>query len=823
MRRTRCGNRERIGWSLSGAGVLIVALLPVYPAHAQQIHVLEPVPIQQVQVTDAFWAPKLELWSEKTVCDVFDKFEKSGAFRNFDRVAGVETGAHEGPPWFDGLIYETIRGASDFLASHPNKALEARLDGYIQRIAAAAAKDPNGYIMTFTQLDRPHQRWGLNGGDIVWQHETYDAGALMEAAVHHVRATGKTTLLETAVRFANHMCDVLGPASKHRVIPGHSLAEEAFVELYELLRQTPSLKSRLTVPVDEERYLALARYWIDDRGHDRPQGTRRLGTYSQDHLPLQEQNTIEGHAVRATLFWTGVSAAARHAHQQDYVLPACRAWDNMVGRRLHITGGVGTHADQERFGADYDLPNSAYLETCGAVGAGFFHRNMNLLLGDARYVDELERALYNNVLNGVSLEGNSYYYENPLTHTGRPRWEWHGCPCCPPMFLKIVAALPGYIYAHDDEGIYVNLFVGSKAKLNWGGTQVALTQTTAYPWQGQVSIAVDPEQPTAFTVYVRVPGWAQGQENPLRLYRSDPPFSGDSTLADIKVNGKSANDFKLVRGYAAIHRLWRKGDTISLELPMSVRRVYAHPSVQADLGRVVLASGPLVYCLEGIDNLRQTSYYLPPDSELSLVHKPKLLGGVNVIQGQALRRQEGQACEPVRLTAIPFYCQSNRGPGARIDTWIAEKEDLALSLGLAADFTPRCSHCFDRDTVLALNDGMSPANSNDHSIPRHTWWDHKGGTEWVQYDFDRPRRVRAVSVYWWDDRPAGGECAAPKSWRVLYANDGRWNEVRHAAPAGVEPDRFNEVAFDEVETTGLRIEAQLQAEYSGGILEWKVK
>ena len=190
MRITRCWNRERIGWSLSGAGALIVALLLVYPAHAQQTHVLEPVSIQQVQVTDAFWAPKLELWSEKTVCDVFDKFEKSGAFRNFDRVAGVEKGAHEGPPWFDGLIYETIRGASDFLASHPNEALEARLDGYIQRIAAAAAKDPNGYIMTFTQLDRPHQRWGLNGGDIVWQHETYDAGALMEAAVHHVRATG---------------------------------------------------------------------------------------------------------------------------------------------------------------------------------------------------------------------------------------------------------------------------------------------------------------------------------------------------------------------------------------------------------------------------------------------------------------------------------------------------------------------------------------------------------------------------------------------------------------------------------------------------------
>jgi len=805
--------------SLNLVGVLIVVLLHVVTVRAEDVHVLEAVPIRDVHVTDAFWAPRLKLWSMTTVNDVFDKFERDGAFRNFDRVAGITEGGHDGPPWYDGLVYETIRGASDFLISNPDKDLEARLDRYIQRIAAAAARDPSGYIMTFTQLDRPGQRWGLNGGNIVWQHETYDAGALMEAAVHHFRATGKTSLLDVAVKFANHMCDVIGPAPKRRVIPGHSLAEEAFVELYELFREMPSLKARLIVPVEEDRYLSLARYWIEDRGRDRPQGTGPLGAYSQDHLPVLEQTAIEGHAVRATLFWTGVCAVARHARQQDFTTAAGPVWDNMVGKRLHITGGVGTHREQERFGADYDLPNDAYLETCAAVGAGFFHRNMNLLLGHAKYIDELERALYNNVLNGVSLAGDRYYYENPLARAGRPRWEWHGCPCCPPMFLKIMSAVPGYIYARDSEGVYVNLFIGSAVELEWRETKVTLTQTTGYPWEGRVSIAVDPATPAAFTVYVRVPGWAQGQENPFGLYRSNL----SPAPVEVKVNGESVRDPHMVRGYAAIQRLWKKGDTVTLDLPMQARRVYAHPQVKADRGRVVLASGPLVYCLEEIDNPRQTSYYLDPDSELSIAYRPDLLGGMNIIHGEAFRRQNEGAAGTTRLMAIPFYGQDNRDPSSRIDVWIAEKEELAAALGMTSGFAACCSHCFDRDTVGALNDSVEPSSSNDHSIPRHTWWDHKGGTEWVQYDFDKPRRVSSVAVYWWDDRPAGGGCAVPQSWCLLYSREGRWEPVKGDVRYGTEKDRFNETAFDAVETTSLRIEAELRQGCSGGILEWKVE
>jgi DUF1680 family protein len=783
------------------------------------LHPLEPVPLEAVQIEDPFWSPKLSVWRRATINDAFDKFEKAGAFRNFDRVAQGIQEEHEGPPWFDGLIYETMRAASDFIASQPDPALEKRLDGYIARIGAAAAKDPNGYVMTFTQLDRPDQRWGLNGGSIVWQHEIYDAGAMTEAATHHARATGKTRLLEIAVKLANYMCDTLGPAPKKRVIPGHALPEEAFVGLYELFHENPALRSRLSVSVDEDRYLALAKYWIEDRGHDRPGGTEDIKAYSQDHLPMLEQTTIEGHAVRATLCWAGVSAAARYCHQQTYTDAAARVWDNMTGKCMYITGGVGAHQEEERFGSDYDLPNHGYLETCAAVGAGFFHRNMNLLLGQARYADELERVLYNNILNGVSLEGTHYYYQNPLAHSGRARWAWHSCPCCPPMFLKIVSALPGYIYATDGEGLYVNLFIGSHAKLNVGTTAITVSQKTEYPWDGAISVDVNPEEPATFTVFVRVPGWARGEENPFGLYESDLT----APKVTLKVNGETRSDLDLVRGYAAIERTWTTGDTITMELPMTVRRIHAHPAVEADRGRVALASGPLIYCLEETDNPQQLTYYLQEDSTLSLVRKPDLFDGVNIIRGQARERGAEGTSKQTPFTAIPYYCQDNRGEAARVDVWIPEQEELAAVAGLASKFTASASHCYSQDTVKALNDGVLPDDSNDHSIPRHTWWEHKGGTEWVQYDFDEPRSVSSVAVYWWDDRPAGGGCAVPRSWRLLYRDSGQWKPVEPDRDHDVTKDRFNEVRFSPVETTSLRLEVKLRRRYSAGILEWQVR
>ena len=307
-----------------------------------------------------------------------------------------------------------IRGCADFLAAQRDPALEAQLDGYIDRIAAAAAKDPDGYLNTYTQLKEPTHRWGLNGGNDNWQHDVYNAGCMIEAGVHYYRATGKTRLLQVATRLANHMCDVIGPPPRKNVIPGHSLAEEALVRLYELYHEQPQIKEQFPFSIDEERYLALAEFFIEARGHW--EGRTSFGAYGQDDRPVFEQTEIEGHAVRATLMCAGVAALARVRQRTEYCQAAQRLWENMATRKIYITGGSGATAEGEAFAQDYVLPNTGYLETCAAVGSAFFSRNMNLAFGEARYVDELERELYNAALAGISLAGNAYSYVNPLEY-----------------------------------------------------------------------------------------------------------------------------------------------------------------------------------------------------------------------------------------------------------------------------------------------------------------------------------------------------------------------------------------------------------------------
>lgn len=637
---------------------------------------VSPVPVGQVEITDTFWAPKHDVWRNTTIPDCFAKFDKVGAFTNYDRVRDGLTGKHGGPPWYDGLIYEMIRAAADYLAAKPDPALEAQLDGYIERIAAAAAKDPDGYIETFTQLMEPDHRWGLNGGFERIQHDLYNAGALMEAGTHYFEATGKTRLLNVAVRMANLMFRTMGPAPKRNIVPSHPLGEEAAVHMYCLFRDHPELKAQMDVPVAEEDFLKLAEFWMEARGHhcgrpawgtmsdadcekfirekqygdDRPS----WGAYAQDHKPLLEQETIEGHAVRATLLCAGLAAAARADSREDYAQAAQRLWTNMTSHKMHITGGVGAFATDEKFGPDYVLPNDAYLETCAAVGAGFFHENMFLLFQEGKYVDELERVLYNGALSGVSLQGNSYFYENPLEATNRKRWDWHGCPCCPPMFLKIMAAMPGYIYAADDSGLYVNLFVGSRAATSVRGKELVLTQTTRYPWDGKVEIAIESGEPVEFDLRVRVPGWSEA----FAFQINDTPF----------------NEVVTDRGYAVLKRVWTDGDRVTFEIPMAARLTYAHPNVAANRGRAALMRGPIVYCVESTgDATPVKSLFLDPGAELTAAYQADLLGGVAVITGRGLTLDQwpdgvlyrGKTPEamPAAFTAIPFYTNSNREPG----------------------------------------------------------------------------------------------------------------------------------------------------------------
>jgi DUF1680 family protein len=650
---------------------------------------LRPVPIQQVTINDAFWAPKRDVWQRVTINDAFTKFEndRGGALNNFDRVRDGAKGKHAGPPWYDGLIYEMIRGSSDFLAANPDPQLDKRLDGYIARIAAAAAKDPNGYVNTYTQLDEPGHEWGLHGGFQLWQHEVYNAGALVEAGVHHYRATGKPSLLNAAVKFANYMTQLMGPPPRKNIVPAHPLPEEALVSLYVLFQQEPRLKSKIAWPVDETAYLRLAEFWIENRGvnvglpdwtswdqkkaeewvraEKYGEGRPSWGAYASDDGPVLEQSTIKGHAVRASLLWTGVAAAAAENGRDDYRGAAERIWTNLVERRMHITGGTGAFAKDEAFGVDYQLPNDAYLETCAAVAAGFFHRNMGLLEGHAKYFDELERVLYNGALSGVSIKGDTYFYENPLTAgKGRDRWRWHTCPCCPPMFLKMMGAMPGYIYATDSSGLYINLFVGSRATAGVAGKNVLITQSTRYPWDGSVKIALEPESAAEFALYVRVPGWSRS--------------------VDVKVNGEAVSEWSKVRGYAMLRRAWKKGDTVEVAFPMPVERVRAHPLVENNAGRVALMRGPIVYALESVDQTEPVRFLsIRPDAQFAVEFRPELFGGAAVITGTAQSQSSVwsdllytpfdrlPSPRSTAFTAIPYYGNTNRGP-VDLLVWVPE-------------------------------------------------------------------------------------------------------------------------------------------------------
>ena len=653
--------------------------MPGGGAAAQESNQLTPVPIQSVTIEDSFWSPKRKVWEEVTIPDCLSKFEddRGGAFNNFDRVRDGKSDGHAGPPWYDGLIYEMIRGSADFLSAKPDPVLEKRLDGYIARIAAAQGRDPDGYLNTYTELQHPNQRWGLNGGNDGYQHEMYNVGALCEGAVHYYAATRKTALLKVAVKLANYTYDQVGPAPKFELVPNHAIAEEAFANLCLFFRQHPELKRQMPVPVDERRYLELAQYWVEARGHPR-KDQPSYGAYNQDHQPVFEQKTIEGHAVRAALLCAGVSALAGINGRDDYREAAIRLWNDMTGKKMYITGGIGATAADEAFGKDYFLPNDGYLETCGAVGAGFFARNLNLLTGDARYVDVLERELYNGVLVGVSLEGTSYTYVNPLeAPRGNSRWSWNGCPCCPPMFLELMGAMPGYIYAQDKTGIYVNLFVGSKAQIQLAGQKVVLKQTTDYPWQGEVKIAVEPAKASEFDFHIRIPGWCQGPSSADNLYQ--PANRLPEGGARLELNGKTVEKLELVRGYATLHRRWKAGDVVQLTLDMPVQQMKANTDVEVDKGRIALMRGPLVYCSEGTDNGGAVqNLVIPPGTEFTPQYKSNLLGGITVLHASATAVFRTPANEvistPFKVTATPYYANANRGT-CPMRVWMPERQE----------------------------------------------------------------------------------------------------------------------------------------------------
>ena len=818
-----------IGWA-----AVVMAALAMFggrvPAMSsgKAIHVLKPVPGRDVVIDDSFWSPRLALWRGTTVDDCFDKFEKVGAFANFDRVANGERDGFTGLPFWDGLAYETITGASDFVGCHRDPKIEARVDAFVERIVAASMKDPDGYVNTYTSLKDNHYRWGVGPAsevfeDDVHRHDVYNAGCLIEAGAHYYQATGKTDLLAVGTRMANLMCRDIGPSPRGNVVPGHAIAEEALVELCELYRRHPEIRSltltsagqTVSVPVTPDEYLKLAWFFIEQRGNHA--GRKDYGAYDQDDRPVLQQSTMEGHAVRSALLAGGVTEAAMVSGRSEYLEQMQAWWSNMVEKRMYVTGGLGAIGTYEGFGSDYELPNDGYAETCANIAGAFFSRNLNQATGDAHYFDVVERELYNGALSHIGLDGRSYFYQNPLSAVGRRREDWAGCPCCPPMFLKLMGGLPGDIYATDGlgtyppapnnegAGIYVNLFVGSQANVTVNGVRTVVRQSTKYPWHGAVTLHVSPERPALFRVGIRVPDWCDGMT--------------------FHVDGKPVTA-TIANHYALIERIWIKGDVVEIDMPMPVRKVKADLRVAADVGRVALMRGPIVYALEGVDNGGDTaSLVVPASTKFAVDFDSHLLDGVTVLRGDGRRVVEeagGSREVPASLVAIPFYANSNRAPTS-MDVWIADEAKAARGWTVAGSAVPTASRCNTSDTVSAMNDFKEPKSSDDESIPRFTWWDHRGTPEWVQYDFASPLEVAGVDVYWWDEARIGRDCRVPQSWHVEYRTaDGQWLRVNHSSTCGVDIDRYNRVTFDRVKTTALRLVVQLQPNFSGGILEWRV-
>ena len=606
---------------------------------------VSPVPFTEVKVAeDSFWGRRLEASRKVTIPLAFSKCEETGRYDNFVRAAHPDSTYEVGGFSFDDTdVYKTIEGASYTLQTYPDERLEAYIDSVLTLVAAA--QEPDGYLNTARQMNPRHpHRWV---GPERWSqverlsHEFYNLGHMIDGAVAHWQATGKRNFLDIAIRYADCVCREIGDGDGQVArVPGHQIAEMALARLY--------------LATGDRKYLDQARYFLDRRGY-----TEVRQEYSQSHLPVMEQSEAVGHAVRAEYMYSGIADVAALTGDADYIAAIDRIWDNIVSKKLYLTGGVGSRYAGEAFGNDYELPNlTSYCETCAAIGNVYTASRMFLLHGDASYYDVLERTLYNGLISGVSLDGGAFFYPNPLESDGsHQRQPWFGCACCPSNICRFIPSVPGYIYAADSNGIYVNLYMPNTVTHSLGGREVTLRQETSYPWSGDVRVRVIGNKAGRFTLKLRIPGWARGEVVPGDLYSF---ADGKSSSWSVSVNGEEVES-ALENGYFCIDRKWRKGDEVSLHLEMEPRFVRANDAVEADRGRLAVERGPLVYCAEWPDNSGDvTLAEVSSGDALDVEHREDLLQGLDVIR-------DGD------LTLIPYYAWNHRGPG-KMEVWIKEKK-----------------------------------------------------------------------------------------------------------------------------------------------------
>ncbi|MCU0461582.1 MAG: glycoside hydrolase family 127 protein [Bacteroidales bacterium] len=772
---------------------------------------IKPVPFTSVRLTDNFWAPRIKKNATVTIPIAFSYCESTGRVRNFEIAGKLDTGTFTGIyPFDDSDVFKIIEGASFSLQTFSDPKLDAYLDTLIFKIGAAQEDD--GYLYTNRTIAEMHDGKGLHEWaspnrwerDSVLSHELYNLGHLYEAAAAHYQATGKRTLLDIALKSANLVDKDFG-WDRVKVYPGHQVIEMGLVKLY-----------RVT---GERKYLDLAKFFLDIRENG--------STYNQAHKKVVDQTEAVGHSVRATYMYSGMADIAAIEKDEVFLNAITKIWEDLVFRKIYITGGIGATGGNEGFAEPWFLPNmSAYCETCASIGDIFLNHRLFLLHGETKYIDILEKTLYNSALSGVSLSADRFFYQNPLESNGQhDRQAWFGCACCPSNVARFVPAIPGYIYAVTDEDLYVNLFISNDAEIMMGHRKVRVTQKTDFPWNGYVEISVFPEKAGKFSLKIRIPGWALNEAIPGGLYKFDD--QSDQTY-NIKVNGEIVKT-EIENGYLEIERKWEKGDKVEVDFPMPVRKVIADERIKADIGKVAIQRGPLIYCAEWPDNNTGNvlNLVIDRDAEMSTEYVDKLLEGTQIIRttGWQTKKTLSGTIEKLpseKLTLIPYALWNNRGPGQMM-VWIPFMTGNAHPLPaptIANRSMIRASKM--TRSISAINDQEEPANSNDHSISYYHWWPDRDQWEWIQYDFDKPETVSKTRIYWFDDGPDGG-CRIPDEWEILYLSGNVWKPVKAKTKYTITRDGWDSVQFVPVKTSALKIKVKLNRDFSSGLFEWIVE
>ncbi|SNR80833.1 glycoside hydrolase family 127 protein [Hymenobacter mucosus] len=636
---------------------------------------IRAVPFTQVKLTDTFWLPRLKTNTDVTIPASFQRCEATNRVKNFEMAAAKQGKFATTFPFDDTDIYKTIEGASYSMSLYPDEKLGAYVDALVAKVGAA--QEPDGYLYTARTIDPAHPHpWA---GPERWEkerelsHELYNSGHLYEAAVAHYQATGKKTLLNIALKNADLVCAVFGPG-KRRVAPGHEIVEMGLVKLY-----------RVT---GKPEYLSTAKFFLEARGHykgydPQSQDAWKNGSYWQDDKPVADQREAVGHAVRAEYLYSAMADVAALTGDQQLLASVDSIWHNMVSKKLYVTGGTGAVPGGERFGGNYELPNTtAYNETCASVANVYWNQRMFQLHGDSKYVDVLEKVLYNGLISGVGLDGKSFFYSNAMqiknsvsfAQSEPQRAGWFDCSCCPTNLARLFPSLPGYVYAQKGNEVYVNLFVSGSTDLLVNKKKVQITQQNNYPWQGDLKFTVNPAASTDFNLLVRLPGWARNEAVPSDLYTFATP---SQEKVSIKINGKPVT-YTVQKGYAVLAKKWRKNDVVEVTLPMEVRQVVANSNVKADLDKVALQRGPVVYCAEWKDNGGKTSNLIvPTTTTFTAAYTPEVLNGIMQLTATIPAVQVDAAKNSVRtvqqtMTAVPYYAWANRGKG-EMTVWFPQR------------------------------------------------------------------------------------------------------------------------------------------------------